>query len=63
MLTLIGIGISDNPIVSAVFLFVGVLLLLAMNLVQSTGFYGAGATILFLGVAIILVIVKAGRRT
>ena len=63
MLTLIGIGISDNPIVSAVFLFVGVLLLFAMNLVQSTGFYGAGATVLFLGIAIILVIVKAGRRT
>ena len=63
MLTLIGIGISDNPVVSAAFLFVGVLLLFAMNLVQSTGFYGAGATILFLGVAIILVIIKAARRT
>jgi len=63
MLTLIGIGISDNPIVSAVFLFVGVMLLFAMNLVQNTGFYGAGATILFLAVAIILVIIKAARRT
>jgi len=63
MLTLIGIGLSDNPVVSAVFLFVGVLLLFAMNLVQNTGFYGAGATILFLGIAIILVIIKAARRT
>jgi len=63
LLTLIGIGISDNPVVSAVFLFVGVLLLFAMNLVQSTGFYGKGATILFLGLAIILVIIKAARRT
>jgi len=63
MLTLVGIGISDNPIISGVFLFVGVLLLFAMNLVSNSGFIGATSTFLFLGIAIILIIVKAGRRT
>jgi len=63
MLTLLGIGISDNPIISAVFLFVGVLLLFAMNLVSNTGFIGATATFLFLAIAIILIIIKAGRRS
>jgi len=63
MLTLVGIGISDNPIISGVFLFVGVLLLFAMNLVSNSGFIGATSTFLFLGIAIILIIIKAGRRT
>jgi len=63
MLTLLGIGISDNPIISAVFLFVGVLLLFAMNLVSNTGFIGATSTFLFLAIAIILIIIKAGRRS
>jgi len=62
MMTLIGIGISDNPIVTGIFLFVGVMLLFAMNLVKNTGFIGATATILFLGIAIILVLIKAARR-
>jgi hypothetical protein len=62
MMTLIGLAISDNPVISAVFLFVGVVLIYGMNLVQNTGFVGATATILFLAIAIILVIVKAGRR-
>ena len=63
MMTLIGIGISDNPIISAVFLFVGVLLLFAMNLVKNNGFIGRTATILFLAIAIILIVIKAARRT
>ena len=63
LMTLIGIGISDNPIITAVFLFVGVILLYAMNLIQNTGFIGATASILFLGIAIILIIIKAARRT
>jgi len=63
MLTLIGIGISDNPVVTAVFLFVGVVLLFSLNLVQNTGFFGVGATILFLAIAIILIIIKAAKRS
>jgi len=46
-----------------VFLFIGVLLLFAMNLVSNTGFIGATSTFLFLAIAIILIIIKAGRRS
>jgi len=63
MLTLVGVGISDNPVVTAVFLFVGVALLFGINLVQNNGFVGATATILFFAIAIILVIIKAARRS
>jgi hypothetical protein len=63
IMTLIGMAVSNNPIISAVFLFVGVLVLYGINLVDSTGFVGATATILFFAIAIILVIIKAARRT
>jgi len=63
MITLIGIGISDNPVVTAVFLFIGVSLLFGINLVQNNGFIGATATILFFAIAVILVIIKAARRS
>ena len=63
MMTLIGVGISDSPVITGVFIFVGLILLFAMNLVKNTGFIGAGATILFFAIAMILVIVKASRRS
>jgi len=63
MVTLIGVGVSDNPVVTGVFIFVGVVLLFGMNLVQNTGFIGATASILFLAIAIIIVIIKAAKRS
>ena len=63
MMTLIGAGISDNPVYTVLFLMVGVILLFALNLVASNGFIGASATILWLIVAIILIIIKGGRRS
>ncbi len=63
MMTLIGVGISDNPVITGVFIFIGVILMFSINLVQNTGFFGATSSILFLAIAIILVIIKAGRRT
>jgi len=63
LMTLMGIGLSDSPVVTGVFLFLGVVLLFAMNLVKNSGFIGATATILFLGIAIVLVIIKAAKRT
>ena len=63
LITLVGIGVSDNPVVTGIFLFVGVVLIFAINLVQNTGFIGATATILFIAIAIILVIIKAARRS
>ncbi len=61
-LTLLGAGVSDNPIYTIIFFMVGVILLFAMNLVASNGFIGATATILFLIIAIIIVIIKGSRR-
>jgi len=63
MLTLLGAGMSDNPVFTIIFLMVGVIFLVALNLIGNNGFIGATATILFLVVAIIIVIIKAGRRS
>jgi hypothetical protein len=63
MMTLIGAGISDNPVYTVMFLMVGVILLFAINLIGNNGFIGATATILWLIVAIILIIIKGGRRS
>jgi len=63
LMTLIGIAITDNPIITLILLFVGVILIYSINLAENSGFIGATATILFLAIAIILVIIKAGRRS
>jgi hypothetical protein len=62
MITLIGAGVSDNPVYSVIFLMVGVIFLFVLNLVANNGFIGATATILWLIIAIILVIIKGARR-
>jgi hypothetical protein len=62
IITLIGMSISDNPVITAIFLFVGVVVLFSLNLVEGSGFIGASATILFLAIAIILVIIKVRRN-
>jgi len=61
-LTLLGAGLGDNPISTIVFLMIGVILLMALNLIDYTGFVGKGATVLFLFIAIILIIIKGARR-
>ena len=63
MMTLIGIGVSDSPVITVAFIFIGLVLMFSMNLVRNTGFIGATATILFFLIAIILVIIKAARRS
>jgi phosphate starvation-inducible membrane PsiE len=62
MITLIGAGMSDNPVFTIIFFMVGVICLTAMNLVANNGFIGATATILFLIAAIFIVVIKAARR-
>lgn len=62
MLTLIGAGMSDNPVFTVIFFMVGVIILFALNLVANNGFIGSTATILFLIVAIIIVIIKGAKR-
>lgn len=62
IITLAGAGISDNPVFTIIFFMIGVILLFVMNLVAHNGFIGAGATILWLIMAIIIVIAKGAKR-
>jgi len=62
LLTIIGAGISDDPIFTSMFLIIGVILLFALNLVDHSGFIGKGASLLWGIIAIILVVIKAAAR-
>ncbi|MFA6201195.1 MAG: DUF2341 domain-containing protein [Bacteroidales bacterium] len=62
LLTLFGAAMSDNPVFTIVFFLIGIIVLFALNLVAHNGFIGAGATILWLVIAIILVIIKGSKR-
>jgi len=62
LLFMFGIGVSDNPMITGVFLIIGAVLLVALNLVYSTSWFGAGATILWFVIAVVIVIVKGGKR-
>lgn len=63
MITLIGVAISDNPVIMIVSLMIGVILLFSLNLVAHNGLIGSGATILFLIFAIIIILIKIARRS
>jgi len=63
LLTLIGAGLSDNPVYTIIFFMVGVILLYSLNLVAGNGFIGGTATILWLIVAIIILLIKGGKRS
>ncbi len=62
MLTLIGAGISDNPVYTVIFFMFGFVLLGFLNIIVSTGFLGQGALILYLALAILLLVIKGSRR-
>lgn len=62
MLTLIGASVSDNPIYTIIFFMLGIILLFSLNLVANNGFIGGSATVLWLIVAIIVVLIKGARR-
>lgn len=62
LLFIFGIGVSDHPGLTGIFFIIGALLLLGLNLFYSTSWIGAGATILWFVVAVILVIVKGGSK-
>jgi len=64
MLTLIGVGTNDNPMINGILLMVGVILLVTLNIVDTGAgsFVGAGATILYVLIALLLVLIKGARR-
>ncbi len=62
LLFIFGIGVSENPAITGIFLIIGAILLVALNLVYSTSWVGSGATILWFIVAVVLIIVKGGNK-
>jgi len=58
----LGIGMSGNPIISGVFLIIGAVVLIALNVVNSTGFIGPSATILWFIIAVVIIIIKGANR-
>ena len=65
MLTLVGVGLSDNPMITGVFLLIGAVLSITMNVIGTgtSAFIGAGATILWLVIAVVLVLIKGAKRS
>jgi hypothetical protein len=63
-LTLIGIGISPNPMITGVFVLVGGISAVLLNLTGGAfNFIGTGATILWLVMIIVIVLIKGAKRT
>lgn len=62
LLFMFGIGTSDNPAITGIFLIIGSLLLVGLNLVYSTSVIGTGGTILWFISAVIVIIVKGGNK-
>jgi len=64
IVSIIGIGVSNNPMITAIFGLVGGGMLIAMNLLDTgVGSYiGAGATILWLFIAIVIILIKGSKR-
>lgn len=62
IITMIGVGLGNSPMVSGIFLIIGAILSMAFNLVANTGFFGYGATFLWLGIAVIIVLMKGANR-
>ena len=62
LLFIFGIGISSSPMITGVFLILGSIILVGLNLVYSTSWVGAGATILWFIVAVVIIIVKGGSK-
>lgn len=62
-LILIGIGaMSDSPMTMGIILIVGSIVMVSLNIIYSPSFVGAGATILWFIIAVVLLLVKGGGR-
>lgn len=61
-LLIIGMAITDNPMVLGIMLIGGIILLTVMNVITTSGWIGTGATILYLLIAIVLILIKGQNR-
>lgn len=62
ILLVIGMGITDNPLVLGVMLVLGMVVLMVLNLINNFGWLGAGASILWLVVAVVIILIKGSNR-
>jgi hypothetical protein len=62
LVTLIGMALSGSPIITIILLMVGVIILFALNLVANNGFIGATATVLWVLIAFVLILIKGVKR-
>lgn len=63
-LTLFGVGISSEPHTTGIFIIIGAIFAVALNLVGTgtSSFIGYGATILWIIIAIIIIMIKGANR-
>lgn len=64
LLIMIGIGAtSDSPMIMAIMMGLGLVVLIALNLIYTPSIFGIGATVLWFMIAIVIVLIKgAGRQ-
>lgn len=62
VLMLVGMGISGTPILVGIFLILGMLMALALNLFSGGSTFAAGATIFWSIIAVLVVIIKGVKR-
>jgi len=62
LLTIVGMGASSQPVITGFFIILGIITSIALNLVSSSGYWGAGATVLWIIIAIIIVLIKSVNR-
>jgi hypothetical protein len=62
ILFFIGIGVSDDPKLMGAMLIIGVITLTAVNLFATRSWIGAGATILWFVVAVVVILIKGSDR-
>jgi hypothetical protein len=61
-ITIIGVGISSNPVITVIFIFGGAMVMFVLNLVANEGLIGEGATILWFLIICLLIIIKGVNR-
>lgn len=62
ILIIIGIGVVDSPVIMAVMMMLGVIVLAAFGFITNRVVVGVGSSVMFLFIAIIIFLIKSGRR-
>jgi len=62
ILLIIGMSITDNPMTLGIMLIFGIIILTTLNIINSVTFIGTGATILWLVIAIVIILIKGSSR-